>query len=235
MISHHRKIFEKSKARLKTKMISYSLSSDLSKPYARAAAVGSLMTRRTFNPAICPASFVACKVNTTEWRNDQKVSLLVLLWRKNDWCAVGLKQDAYKIKRLRRRTPTTYQFPKALAQLNKESQAGIWQTLVSKCYKILIASHLSLWVVEVCWHGDNCVLDFAAQITLSSFLHFDEDVSTDLTGWVHFPSCLDPSVTICRLHDFVRNVLPTTRTKTWGKFSTGMLWEKRFYEGERQG
>ena len=105
----------------------------------------------------------------------------------------------------------------------------------SEYYKMIKALHLSLWVVEVCWHGDNCVLDFAAQITLSSFLHFDEDVSTDLTGWVHFPSCLDPSVTICRLHDFVRNVLPTTRTKTWGKFSTGMLWEKRFYEGERQG
>ena len=31
----------------------------LSKPYARAAAVGSLIIRRTFKPAISPASFVA--------------------------------------------------------------------------------------------------------------------------------------------------------------------------------
>jgi hypothetical protein len=30
-----------------------------SKPYAIAAAVGSLITRRTFKPAIIPASFVA--------------------------------------------------------------------------------------------------------------------------------------------------------------------------------
>ena len=35
------------------------LSSDLSMPYAKAAAVGSLITRRTFNPAIWPASLVA--------------------------------------------------------------------------------------------------------------------------------------------------------------------------------
>jgi len=35
------------------------LSSDLSIPYAKAAAVGSLITRRTFNPAIWPASLVA--------------------------------------------------------------------------------------------------------------------------------------------------------------------------------
>lgn len=32
----------------------------LSKPYAIAAAVGSLIIRRTFKPAIVPASFVAC-------------------------------------------------------------------------------------------------------------------------------------------------------------------------------
>lgn len=36
------------------------LSSDLSMPYAKAAAVGSLITRRTFSPAIWPASLVAC-------------------------------------------------------------------------------------------------------------------------------------------------------------------------------
>uniref|UniRef100_A0A182ULX2 Uncharacterized protein n=1 Tax=Anopheles merus TaxID=30066 RepID=A0A182ULX2_ANOME len=33
----------------------------LSSPYAMAAAVGSLMMRSTFNPAIAPASFVACR------------------------------------------------------------------------------------------------------------------------------------------------------------------------------
>ena len=32
----------------------------LSKPYAIAAAVGSLITRRTLRPAIVPASLVAC-------------------------------------------------------------------------------------------------------------------------------------------------------------------------------
>ena len=32
----------------------------LSRPYAIDAAVGSLIIRNTFNPAICPASFVAC-------------------------------------------------------------------------------------------------------------------------------------------------------------------------------
>ena len=37
------------------------LSSVLSSPYARAAAVGSLITRSTLRPAICPASFVACR------------------------------------------------------------------------------------------------------------------------------------------------------------------------------
>lgn len=35
------------------------LSSDLSMPYAKAAAVGSLITLRTFSPAIWPASLVA--------------------------------------------------------------------------------------------------------------------------------------------------------------------------------
>ena len=34
--------------------------SDLSRPYARAAAVGSLMILTTSRPAIAPASFVAC-------------------------------------------------------------------------------------------------------------------------------------------------------------------------------
>ena len=38
---------------------SYILSSDLSIPYANAAAVGSLITRRTFRPDIWPASLVA--------------------------------------------------------------------------------------------------------------------------------------------------------------------------------
>ena len=33
----------------------------LSRPYASAAAVGSLMMRRTLRPAILPASFVACR------------------------------------------------------------------------------------------------------------------------------------------------------------------------------
>jgi hypothetical protein len=33
----------------------------LSKPYAIAAAVGSLMIRATFKPAIIPASLVACR------------------------------------------------------------------------------------------------------------------------------------------------------------------------------
>ena len=33
---------------------------DLSIPYAKAAAVGSLIILSTFNPAISPASFVAC-------------------------------------------------------------------------------------------------------------------------------------------------------------------------------
>lgn len=37
----------------------YILSSDLSRPYASAAAVGSLITLKTFKPEICPASFVA--------------------------------------------------------------------------------------------------------------------------------------------------------------------------------
>ena len=32
-----------------------------SRPYARAAAVGSLMILLTFNPAILPASLVACR------------------------------------------------------------------------------------------------------------------------------------------------------------------------------
>lgn len=32
----------------------------LSKPYAKAAAVGSLIILKTFKPAIAPASFVAC-------------------------------------------------------------------------------------------------------------------------------------------------------------------------------
>ena len=36
------------------------LSSFLSNPYARAAAVGSLIILYTSNPAILPASFVAC-------------------------------------------------------------------------------------------------------------------------------------------------------------------------------
>ena len=35
-------------------------SPSLSKPYANAAAVGSLMILSTFNPAILPASIVAC-------------------------------------------------------------------------------------------------------------------------------------------------------------------------------
>ncbi len=39
--------------------VAYTLSSDRSIPYASAAAVGSLMTRRTLSPAICPASLVA--------------------------------------------------------------------------------------------------------------------------------------------------------------------------------
>ena len=33
----------------------------VSKPYAIAAAVGSLIILKTFNPAIVPASFVACR------------------------------------------------------------------------------------------------------------------------------------------------------------------------------
>ena len=33
----------------------------LSSPYAIAAAVGSFITRNTFNPAITPASFVGCR------------------------------------------------------------------------------------------------------------------------------------------------------------------------------
>lgn len=41
-------------------------SSDLFKPYARAAAVGSLITLSTFRPAICPASLVA-------WRNRENM------------------------------------------------------------------------------------------------------------------------------------------------------------------
>ena len=36
-------------------------SPDLSRPYASAAAVGSLITRRTFNPAIEPASYKSAK------------------------------------------------------------------------------------------------------------------------------------------------------------------------------
>ena len=48
--------------RTRTGIFSFSthiLSSDLSMPYAKAAAVGSLITLRTFNPDIWPASLVA--------------------------------------------------------------------------------------------------------------------------------------------------------------------------------
>ena len=40
----------------------YTLSSLFSSPKASAAAVGSLITRRTFNPEIFPASLVACNI-----------------------------------------------------------------------------------------------------------------------------------------------------------------------------
>ena len=45
--------------RSNTKMVSSC--DDLSRPYARAAAVGSLMMRNTLRPAIAPASFVAVR------------------------------------------------------------------------------------------------------------------------------------------------------------------------------
>ena len=43
------------------------LSPDLSSPYASAAAVGSLMMRRTFSPAISPAAFVACRCESLKY------------------------------------------------------------------------------------------------------------------------------------------------------------------------
>ena len=47
-------------AEFRSMLSTYNLSSALSMPYAKAAAVGSLITRKTFRPEICPASFVAC-------------------------------------------------------------------------------------------------------------------------------------------------------------------------------
>ena len=44
-----------------------SFSVPLSKPYARAAAVGSLIIRRTFRPAIIPASLVACRCSSLKY------------------------------------------------------------------------------------------------------------------------------------------------------------------------
>ena len=41
--------------------------SALSKPYASAAAVGSLMMRKTLSPAISPASFVACRSESLKY------------------------------------------------------------------------------------------------------------------------------------------------------------------------
>lgn len=58
-----------------TKYTTHILSSDFSIPNARAAAVGSLITRRTFNPAIFPASFVALM-------KTEIVSSKRILWRK---------------------------------------------------------------------------------------------------------------------------------------------------------
>jgi hypothetical protein len=34
-----------------------------------------------------------------------------------------------------------------------------------------ILSGLSLSIIEICWHGDNCVLNFASEVVLSDFLH----------------------------------------------------------------
>ena len=44
----------------RSKTMIFCSTSDLSRPYARAAAVGSLMIRTTSSPAMAPASFVAC-------------------------------------------------------------------------------------------------------------------------------------------------------------------------------
>ena len=45
----------------KSKIRTFCSVEQLFKPYAIAAAVGSLIIRRTFNPAIVPASLVACR------------------------------------------------------------------------------------------------------------------------------------------------------------------------------
>mmetsp|Transcript_21761 Transcript_21761/g.68166 ORF Transcript_21761/g.68166 Transcript_21761/m.68166 type:complete len:528 (+) Transcript_21761:810-2393(+) len=57
-------------------------SSFLSMPYARAAAVGSLMMRRTSSPAIFPASFVACRCESLKYAGTVTIALLTLRPRK---------------------------------------------------------------------------------------------------------------------------------------------------------
>ncbi|KAE9545547.1 hypothetical protein AGLY_001090 [Aphis glycines] len=53
----------------------------LSRPYARAAAVGSLIIRITFNPAMAPASFVACLCESLKYAGTV-ITASVTLWPK---------------------------------------------------------------------------------------------------------------------------------------------------------
>ena len=48
----------------------------LSRPYASAAAVGSLMMRRTSSPAILPASFVACRCASLKYAGTVTTALV---------------------------------------------------------------------------------------------------------------------------------------------------------------
>ena len=164
----------------------------LSRPYAMAAAVGSLMMRMTSRPAMTPAAAEA-------------VTLLCVMLG----CAAGhlLAERACGTGETALKAAgwiEAWRGVQGCMQPNRCS--GELPTTCSDCWcqksrRTCILGCLALWVIEVGRHSDHCALDLlgSTQESLCSLLHLDEHHAADLLCWegLVLPlvvDCIEPRV-----------------------------------------
>lgn len=70
-------------------------------------------------------------------------------------------------------------------------------------------TYLSLWVVEISWHSNNCILNTGPQIWICRFLHFHQYKCSNQTGRVNLSiTTTDPSISIFCFNNFVGQCFP---------------------------
>lgn len=74
------------------------------------------------------------------------------------------------------------------------------------CNPSCIFCCLSLWIIKIGRYSDNCLLNPLPKICLSSFLHFHENICSNL-GWrIFFSSCFNPSFISGSTNNFIWHI-----------------------------